>query len=99
MPTVIADALLVMDEAIARAAATGLGLRVMGIVGILVLAKRRGLIPSLKAACNVYAVLAAFAPAHNFSTKRYGWLESLLDFGIVERVSIFRRRRPLFAII
>ena len=41
------DSLLVMDEAVGRAAATGLGLKVIGIVGLLVLAKQRGLIPSL----------------------------------------------------
>jgi len=41
------DNLLVMDESAGRAAATGLGLNVIGIVGILVLAKQRGLIPNL----------------------------------------------------
>lgn len=41
------DALLVIDEAVGRAVATGLGLKVIGIIGLLVLAKQRGLIPSL----------------------------------------------------
>src|SRR5437899_6977518 len=41
------DSLLLLDERSGRSVATGLGVKVVGIVGVLVLAKRRGLIPSL----------------------------------------------------
>jgi hypothetical protein len=41
--------LLVVDELIGRAVATGLGLEVIGIVGLLVLARQRNLIANLEA--------------------------------------------------
>jgi predicted nucleic acid-binding protein len=40
--------LLLMDEAAGRAAARELGLRVTGVAGILLAAKRRGLLPAVK---------------------------------------------------
>jgi hypothetical protein len=41
------DSLLVLDEAVGREVAAQLGVKVIGIVGILVSAKQRGLIPNL----------------------------------------------------
>ena len=42
--------LLIVDDAEARKTATGLGIAIMGTGGILVLAKRKGLIPSVREA-------------------------------------------------
>lgn len=42
------DSLLVVDELIGRTVATGLGIKVIGIVGLLVLARQRNLIANLE---------------------------------------------------
>jgi len=39
---------LLLDETAGREVARGLGLRVLGLLGVLILARRRGLIPSLR---------------------------------------------------
>jgi len=41
---------LLMDETVGRRVARGLGLRVLGLLGVLILARRRGLLPSLRGA-------------------------------------------------
>lgn len=41
---------LLMDETVGRRVARELGLRVLGLLGVLILARRRGLLPSLRGA-------------------------------------------------
>jgi predicted nucleic acid-binding protein len=70
MTAVSSDAVAVLDDLAARRCAQAMGLRIVGTLGLILMAKRAGIIPSASRALEAVVAAGLFISLHHLETIR-----------------------------